>query len=250
VSTLWTQLLTDPMLAQRYPDAGSRALGLLAEHQRYFHSRDEVAFAVLVILVVGATSRLTSLRSSPLVPFTVGLAGSLAVLAPNKQAYYALPLVPYLALMAAAGLLHGLPRLGRVPRAALVALLGLYVVNGAARFTSIIATNEDVVSRNEALARHLAPGATVVATLPFVFDEIENRTVLGLEYYWVKSGYGRRPLPPETLFEDARQRGARYAILSREDLKFSGWPDGALGPSGPHYRRLHEDDHHLILELF
>ena len=37
--------------------------------------------------------------------------------------------------------------------------------------------------------------------------------------------------------------------MSREDLKFSGWPDGTLRASGPGYRRIYEDDAHVVLEL-
>lgn len=250
IPTLWRQLLTDPMLVQRFPDAGSRLGGLLTEHQRYFHSRSEIAFSVLVLVVLAATARVATLRTSPLVPFTIALAGSLAVLAPDKQAYYAIPLFPYLALMVAHGLVKGLPSLDPARRGIVVTLLWVYAANGAAHFGEIIATRGDTATRNRALASHIAPGATVVATLCFVFDEIEDRTVLGLEYYWVRAAYGRDPTPPDALFADARRRGARYAILGREDLKFSGWPGATVRPSGPHHRLLYEDDDHLILELF
>jgi len=201
-------------------------------------------------VVLAGTARFTTLRRSPLVPFTLALAGSLAVLAPDGQAYYAIPLIPYPSLIVAEGLVHGLPRMSRAGHGIVVALFWLYAANGAVHLGEIIATREDTAARNRALASHIDPGATVVATLPFVFDEIENRTVRGLEYYWVKSGYGRDPIPPDTLFEDARRRGARYAIMSREDLKFSAWPEGAPAPSGPHHRQLYRDNDHLILELF
>lgn len=249
VPTVWRQLLTDPMLVQRFPDAGSRLSGVLTEHQRYFHSRAEITFSVLVLVVLFVTARLTEVRKSPLVPFAIALAASLAVLAPDKQAYYAIPILPYLVLIAADGLVLGLPKVGRAGRVVVVTLFWVYVSNGAIHLGQIIATNEDTAPRNRALASHLEPGATVVATLPFVFDEIENRTVLGLESYWVRSAYGRHPIPPDDLFADARRRGARYVIMSGEDLKFSGWPEGSPAPSGPHHHRLYQDDTHLILEL-
>jgi hypothetical protein len=249
VPTVWRQLLTDPMLVQRFPDAGSRLAGLLAEHQRYFHSRAEIAFSVLVVVVLAATARATGLRKSPLVPFALALAGSLAVLAPDKQAYYAIPILPYLALLTAEGLVRGVPRVGRARRGIALTVFWVYVANGAIHLGQIIATNEDAVARNRALASHIDPGATVVATLPFIFDEIENRRVLGLESYWVKSAYGRHPIPPDDLFADARRRGARYVIMSREDLKFSGWPHDIPAASGPHHRLLYEDADHLILAL-
>ena len=223
--------------------------GLLSEHQRYFHSRAEIAFSVLVLVVLAVTARLTGLRTSPLVPFAAALAGSLAILAPDKQAYYAIPIVPYLALLAAEGLAIGLPSVGRATRGVVVALVCVYLVNGAVHLGQIIATNEDAAARNRALASHIAPGATVVATLPFIFDEIENRTVLGLESYWVRSAYGRVPIPPDELFADARRRGARYVIMSREDQKFSGWPAASPAASGPHHHRLYQDDDYIILAL-
>jgi hypothetical protein len=249
VPTLWRQLLTDPMLVQRFPDAGSRLTGLLSEHQRYFHSRAEIAFSVLVVVVLAVTGRATELRKSPLVPFALALAGSLAVLAPDKQAYYAIPILPYLALLTAEGLVLGMPRVGRASRGVALTVFWVYVANGAVHLGRIIANNEDAATRNHALASHIDPGATVVATLPFIFDEIENRTVLGLESYWVKSAYGRHPIPPDELFADARRRGARYIIMSREDLKFSGWPKGSPAASGPHHHRLYEDAGYVILEL-
>jgi len=247
--TLWRQLLTDPVLAQRFPDAGSRLASVLSEHQRYFHSRAEIAFSVLVLLVLATTARVSGLRKSPVVPFALALAGSLAVLAPDKQAFYAIPILPYLALLTAEGLVMGLPRVGRAGQVIVAVVVWVYVANGAVHLGRIIATNEDAVARNRALASHIDPGATVVATLPFIFDEIENRTVLGLESYWVRSGWGRAPIPPDELFADARRRGARYVIMSREDLKFSAWPEGSPPPSGPHHHILHEDADHLILEL-
>ena len=250
VPTLFRQLLTDPMLVQRFPDAGSRLAGLLSEHQRYFHSRGEIAFAVLALAVLAGTARSTTLRTTPLVPFVLALAASLAVLAPDKQAYYAIPLLPYVALLVADGLAHGLPSLGRAGRGILVALFWVYAANGAVHYGEIIAARQDTAARNRALARHIDPGATVVAHLPFVFNEIESRTVLGLEYYWVRSRYGRDPMSPDQLFEDAHRRGARYAIMGREDLKFSAWPAGAPAPSGPHHRQIYKDDTHLILQLF
>ena len=250
VPTLWRQLLTDPMLVQRIPDAGSHLTGLLSEHQRYFHSRGEILFSLLVLGAGVVAARFTRLRANPLVPFTVALVVSLALLSPERHAHYAIPLFPYLALIVADGLAHGLPRAGRVAGAVLVVLLWMHVAHGAAQLGQIIATNEDTATRNRALATHIRPGATVVATLPFVFDEIESRTVHGLEPYWIRSGYGRASIPPDALFADAHRRGARYAILSHEDLKFSGWPEGAPPPSGPHHHELYRDDNHLILELF
>ena len=115
-ATLWRQLRTDPVLAERFSDVGSRLATVLTEHERYFHSRAEIAFSVLFLVVVAATARLTSLRSSPLVPWTLGLVTALALLAPDKQAYYAIPLLPYLTLLTADGLVRGLPRIGRVHR--------------------------------------------------------------------------------------------------------------------------------------
>ena len=44
--------------------------------------------------------------------------------------------------------------------------------------------------------------------------------------------------------------GERAYWLAREDLEFSGWSDSALASSGSNYRRIYEDETHLILELF
>jgi hypothetical protein len=152
--------------------------------------------------------------------------------------------------MTAEGLVEGLPRLGRPARVVVLGLLGLHVVNGAVHLGRIIATNEDTASRNAALASRIGhPGATVLAALPFVFNEIETYRIHGLTYYWIQTGFGRDPMSPEDLFTDARRRGVRFVIFSREDLKFSGWPEGTLRASGPGYRLLSRDDAHTILEL-
>jgi hypothetical protein len=249
--TLFRQLRGDPVLAERFSDVGARLAGALREHERYFHSRPEILFSVLFVIVVGLTARTTRLRNSPLVPWTLGLVVPLALVAPDTQAYYAIPALPYLALMVAHGIVEGLPQLGKATRVLAVLLLGLHSLNGALHLGRIIATNSDTASRNRALAAHIGhPGATVLATLPFIFNEIETYHVRGLTYYWIKTGFGERPIAPEELLEDARARGAQYVVMSREDLKFSGWTEGTLGLSGPHYRRLYEDDDHLILELF
>ena len=173
------------------------------------------------------------------------------MIAPDTQAYYAIPALPYLALIVATGLIEGLPHLGRPARALVMVLLGLHCLSGSVELGQIIAANEDTASRNRALAAHIGhPGATVLATLPFVFDEIESYRIRGLTYYWIQTGFGRDPIPPEKLFEDARAHGSRFVVLGDEDLKFSGWPGATLPPSGPNYRRIYRDDTHLILELF
>ena len=82
-----------------------------------------------------------------------------------------------------------------------MALVWLYALNGAIGYGRIIASNGDTAAENRALARQIAhPGATVVATLPFVFDEIEHYTVRGLTCYWLQTGFGRHPISPEQLF--------------------------------------------------
>jgi hypothetical protein len=249
--TLVRQLRGDPVLAERFGDVPSRLSGALREHERYFHSRDEIVFSVLILAVVALTARATRLWHSPLVPWTLGLLLPLPLVAPDTQAYYLIPAFPYLALMTAQGLVHGLPRLGRPARVAVLVLLGLHGTNGVVHLGAIIATNEDTASRNAALAARIGhPGATVLAALPFVFNEIESYRIHGLTYYWIQTDFGRNPIPPETLFADARLRGARFVILSREDLKFSGWPEGTLQASGPGYRTLYRDDAHTVLELF
>jgi hypothetical protein len=249
MATLWRQLRTDPGLAE-YSGPGARLAAVLWEHQRYFHSRAEISFAVLFLAAVGTTAGPAALRRSLLVPYVLGLAAALALLALGKQPYYAIPLLPYLALIVAHGLVDGLPRVGLKRRVILVALVWLYALNGAAHLGRIIATNEDTARRNRALASRIGhPGATVVASLPFIFNEIENYTVRGLTCYWLKTGFGRHPISPEELFEDARRRGAQYAVIDREDLKFSGWPEGTLRASGSGYRRIYQDDAHVVLEL-
>jgi len=249
-ATLWRQLRTDPVLAERFSGPGARLAAVLSEHERYFHSRTEISFAVLFLAVVATTGGPAALRRSPLVPYVLGLAAALALLAPDQQAYYAIPLLPYLTLIAADGLVNGLPRLGLTRRVIVVALFWLYALNGAAHLGRIIATNEETAGRNRALAKRIGhPGTTVVATLPFIFNEIENYTVRGLTSYWVRTGFGRHPIPPEELFEDARRVGAQYVVMSREDLKFSGWPEGTLRASGSGYRRIYQDHEHVILEL-
>jgi hypothetical protein len=248
--TLVHQLRGDPVLAERFADVPSRLSGALSEHQRYFHSRPEIFFSALVLAVVVLTARATRLWRSPLVPWTLGLLVPLPLVAPDTQAYYLIPALPYLALITARGLVEGLPRLGRAARVVVLVLLGLHLTNGAVRLGRIVATNRDTASRNAALAARIGhPGTTVLATLPFIFNEIETYRILGLTYYWIQTGFGRHPIPPEVLFADARHRGARFVIFSREDLDFSGWPAGTLRASGPGYRLLYRDDDHILLEL-
>jgi hypothetical protein len=245
------QFRGDPQLDERLSGFGARLTSLLTEHRRYFHSLPEIAFSILVLVVGGLTFRETGLRSSPLVPYVLGLMVPLAVLTPEKQTYYALPVLPYLALIVGRGLVTGLPRLGRGRRSAVVIVVCLFWLNGVVGLSRIIATNTDTPRQNAALATRIGPpGTTVLATLPFIFNEIENYRIRGLTYYWVRNRFGRDPIPPGALFEDAKSQGIEYVVMSREDLKFSGWSDSALASSGSNYRRIYEDETHLILELF
>lgn len=250
MATFLRQFGGDPQLAERVSGVGNRVASVLMEHQRYFHSREEILFTALVLAVVAFTARRTGLGSSLLLPYTLALALSLAVLCPEKQTYYALPLVPYLALMVARGL-RSLPGLGRPVQVTLATALLLHLASGAFELGRIIATNEDTASRNRALATHIGPpGTTVLATLPFVFDEIERYRIRGLTYYWIRNRFGKYPRTPEELFADARGQGIAFVVMSREDLKFSGWGPDALKQEGPGFRRVHEDEDHLVLELF
>jgi hypothetical protein len=249
--TLFHQLHGDPILAERFGDVGARVATALHEHQRYFHSRPEIVFSLLVLVTLILTARATRLWSDPLLPFVVGLLGSLAFVAPDAQAYYAIPALPYLALMTAHGIAVGLPHRARPARLVVALLLILHCLSGVFDLGRIIATNRDTASRNRALAARIGhPGTTVLATLPFVFNEIETYRIRGFTYYWIQNGFGRHPIPPGALFADALAHGARFAVLSREDLEFSGWPGATLPPSGPHYRQIYRDDSHLILQLF
>jgi hypothetical protein len=249
--SLFRQLRGDPILAERFGDVGGRVSSALGEHQRYFHSRSEILFSVLLLATVALTARATRLWTDPLLPFVLGLLVPLAVVAPDTQAYYALPALPYLALIVATGIVRGLPQQARLAHVLVGLLLAAHCLSGAFELGQIIASNEDTASRNRSLAARIGhPGTTVLATLPFVFNEIETYRIRGLSYYWVQNGFGRDPIPPEVLFADARAHGARFAVLSREDLKFSGWPGATLPPSGPNHRQLYRDDAHLILELF
>ena len=69
--TLFRQLRGDPVLAERFADVASRLSGALDEHQRYFHSRPEIVFSILVLVVVVLTARATRLWTSPLVPYVL-----------------------------------------------------------------------------------------------------------------------------------------------------------------------------------
>ena len=249
--TLVHQFGGDPQLSERLSGVGPRLTSLLTEHRRYFHSRAEIGFSILVLVVGGLTFRETGLKTSPLLPYVLGLMVPLAALNPEKQTYYALPVLPYLALIVARGLVMALPRLDRSRRAAVAAVVCLFWLNGVVELGRIIATNTDTSRRNAALAARIGPpGTTVLAALPFIFNEIENYRIRGLTYYWIRNRFGRNPIPPDELFEDAKGQGVRFVVLSREDLRFSGWRPGTLGSSGSNYRRIYEDDEHTILELF
>lgn len=202
------------------------------------------------MIVLVTTARAAKLRDNPVVPYLLALVVATALVAPDKRTFYSIPYLPYVCLILGQMLMSGLPRLGRPARGFVVVAFWLYWLNGLVHFGQIIASNADTASSNRALASRIGHlGSTVLATLPFIFDEIENYRVLGLTHYWIQTRYGRDPIPVETLFADAWTRGARFVVMSREDFKFSGLPDSAFRAQGSNYRRIFRDEAHSIYEL-
>ena len=71
-AALFRQFRTDSILAERFAGPGARLAALLLEHERYFHSRVEISFAVLCLAVVGTTAGPASCGETPSFPTCSG----------------------------------------------------------------------------------------------------------------------------------------------------------------------------------
>ncbi|MFT5051222.1 MAG: hypothetical protein ACI8QZ_002632 [Chlamydiales bacterium] len=232
---LWAQFARDPALEVRDFHITGLLSKLLEEPRRWMRHGEDVATSLLVLVGLvsaglGLRRQHRSLAIYTLVAFLV-----LGLTAQSKTPKYALPLLPFLLLLVAAGMQRSLvsSRATRARRRVVLAVASIFLVTCASRSWRYFSRNTDEAARHVQLLAGIERGTVVAADLTFVFDEIEHHRLRGLWAYRVAAEGRGEVLDLRGLIDAAREDGALHIIL---DLKrelprrlAEQWPELAGG---------------------
>ena len=191
----------------------NRLLRLLEEHKRYFNASMEGSFSTLLILIVGVRFRYLWNRHSLLMLFTLFAALSLAIINQGQTSKYALLLLPFAALLMGDGFLS---ILASKPKKALVFifLFTVYFCIQLYPVYSLFTKRIDIVSRNEAISRHIPEGSRIYGPGSFLYNQIENYSLLSLQTYaTLVHRFDSLEINRKDFFEHTRSMGSEYVLL-------------------------------------
>lgn len=181
----WYQFRSDPALDKRDLEWYAPFWRLVNEHKRLFR-KPEVIFASTLFF----TSLWYYWRSAPrsrrwVAVYAVGAVVGLGAFAQGKTVAYTVLLLPSAAIVIGASTAHWLSHWRQTSRAlsrVAVALWMLFLGQAFFDNTRFALTGKrDVAATNRQAAQFIPPGATVLAPLDFVFEEIGNYRIRGDE---------------------------------------------------------------------
>lgn len=232
----------------------NRFLRVLEEHKRYFNAPMEGSFSILLILIVAVRFQYLWKRHALLMRYTLFAGLSLAVINQGQTSKYALLLLPFAAVLMADGfrsILASRPR----PAITFTLLFSVYFCIQLYSVHSLFSNRLDIVSRNEAISRHIPEGSRVYASASFLFNQIENYQLRSLQTYaTLVHRFNRLDINREDFFEHARAMGSEYVLL---DLFYvdHDFYDGIIGEKGLQpeetyygYKVMQAKDNYVILK--
>lgn len=213
IPVLLNQFFHDPATQQNLNL--SDKLSVMADyHQIFFHSQNEGALSVLVILCAIAFRKKISL-TQPTLLYTVLLVLSFWVLTKSDTDMYFLLFVPWLAILSADWFLTYLPAQPHWQKRVAQALLLVYLAVGANKIYEVLLENSvtpDIEKHNALLASYMPRHQTnVMAPIEFFFGQIDNYQIRGLTYYYLLERVGNK-IPLSTFFRLAAQENVAYII--------------------------------------
>jgi hypothetical protein len=213
VSVLLNQFFHDPATQQNLNLTDK--LSVMADyHQIFFHSQNEAALSILVILCVVSFRKKISL-TQPVLLYTVLLVLSFWVLTKSDTDIYFLLFLPWLAILSAEWLLTYLPAQPRWQKKVAQGLLFFYLVVSINQIRVVVVENSTTPNRekhNALLASYMPRHQTnIIAPIEFFFGQIDNYQIRGLTYYYLLERVGKK-IPLSTFFQLAAQEKVAYII--------------------------------------
>lgn len=181
----WYQFRSDPALDKQDLMWYAPAWRLINEHKRLFR-KPEVIFASTLFL----TSLWYHWKALPrqdrwIVMYGLGLLVGLGALAQGKTVAYTILLLPVSAIIVARSTSIWIARIRESPKwlSVIAIVLWAFFLVHSAFDNSVFAFTQkrDVASTNRGMAVHIPEGATVLAPLDFVFEEIGKYRIRGDE---------------------------------------------------------------------
>lgn len=248
-STLVDQFVHDPATQQNFK-LTDKLWVMLDFHQTFFHSQNEAALTVLV-LVCGLFFRKRIDWQNGLFRYTLLLIGSFWLLTKSVTDIYFLLFLPWLAVLAAQWLITYLPRQPRWQRQTMRVLLVGYWVVAAVQIREVLIENRDsldVEAHNALLASYMPlRQSKVIAPLEFFFGQMDQYRIQGLTLYFLQESAGHR-LSLATFFRQAQQQQVRYIISDHRLNTSYDIPPSAPAQIG-HYRRIFQDKWNSLYQL-
>lgn len=191
----------------------NRLLQILEEHKRYFNAPMEGSFSILLILIVGVRFQYLWKRHSLLMRYTLFAGLSMAIINQGQTSKYALLLLPFAVVLMADGF-RSILASRQKPAITFTFLFSFYFVIQLYPVYSLFSKRIDIVSRNEAISRHIPEGSRVYAPASFFYNQIENYHLLSLQTYaTLVHRFDRLDINRKDFFEHTRAMGSDYVLL-------------------------------------
>lgn len=239
--TLFAQFVHDPATKNGLTFATKLAV-MAGYHEQFFHSENEAALSVLVLLCLLVFRRhLHSKR--PTLLYTGLLTGAFWVVSKGVADIYFLLFLPWLAVLVAGLAVVYLPQQPRWQQQTGRWLVVGYLLLAGVQVGKVIAENNrlpNTEAQNARLAAFMpAHHTNVIAPLSFFFGQMEQYRIRGLTYYLMLSEKGPR-LPLTTFFDMARRDRVLYIISDHQRNAAYDIPTDAPTRIGD-YQRVYQD---------
>lgn len=246
VDMLIRQFINDPATQQNL-SLGEKFTLLADYHHIFFHSQNEAALSVLVLIsAILCRKRITLLQ--PVLLYTLLLIVSFWLLTKSNTDIYFLLFMPWLAILAASWLTMYMPTQAVWPRNIARVMLVLYCFVAVTQFVYVLRENRDspdIEKHNALLARYMpAKHTPVIAPLEFFFGQMDNYRIRGLTYYQLLERE-KGPIPLETFFQLANKSNVEYIVSDHRLDSSYDIPVNAPAEIGA-YQRIFQDNRNTI----
>jgi len=219
-SLLKQQLFEDPNILEKDYQAAGIFIKLLKEHERFFHSPQEISFSVLFFLAIYFNFKKIIEQYRRHLFYLIVLVVSLALLSHGKTEKYAIIYYPHMAFFIMLWIKVILDATSKIEiqRKFLVTFLVLYVGIQSHYFYDIIIKHEDVAGRAKQISQSLPKDCGVLLAYDgFIFNEIDNHKIDGyLGYLWYHSNYIYEDPSAKSFFEFVNRHDYKCIVI---DLK-------------------------------
>jgi hypothetical protein len=176
---LFVLQISGPLVASRTSLTLFAPLANMArEHERLLHNPQTIASSVLFLFLVFSTWRSLRADNPILVSYTLVLMIALGMIVADKTVKHMTLLVPFWAVLIARGLRAFDGRRGPLGTVVLALAFVLFTGVGVLSYWQGLQGKADYAQMNRKIAAFIPAGATCLAPMNFVFDELPRYTIL------------------------------------------------------------------------